>query len=329
MNKKTFKIIKQTINKANSIALFCHIDPDFDCLCSMYALREGLVSLGKTVSMFTHEKFAKNQKAMLDESLVKIGGFNPDKFDLIMTVDTPSLDRLGAYGDAISNHNNIIKIDHHASRGDFANISFVATNRSSCCEIIYDLLKYLKVKLTPNLASIIYCGVFSDTNSFMNTNTNLDTLQTALELYKAGADFSKASEVNTKMKTMAELDLKKTFYKNIEIVNKELAISTISLDELKNAKATKQDTEGFSSELLSYNGVNISCCMTQKEDNIFSCSLRSMEGYDVSIIAEAFNGGGHVCASGCKIKAKTMEEAKKMFIKEAKAYLKKRVSAND
>ncbi len=324
MDKKIFKKIKQKLNKANSIALFCHIDPDFDCLCSMYGLRLGLVELGKQVQMFTHEKFALNHKAMLDEKQVKIGEFKPDNFDLVITVDTPSLDRLGIYSKAIEKFDNIIKLDHHQVREEFAKIALVDTEKSSCCEVVYELLKLLKIKITPELATIIYCGLFSDTNSFMNSNTNLNSLQTALELYKAGGDINKASDVNTKMKTMAEFKLKKIFYQNLEIVNKEIAISTITLAEFKKTGAIKQDTSGFSSELLSFVGINISCCMTQIEENLFSCSLRSMTGYDVSKLAGVFNGGGHVCASGCKIKAKTITEAKNKFIKAAKSYLKHR-----
>lgn len=329
MDKKTFKNIKQTINKANSIALFCHIDPDFDCLCSMYALRYCLIALNKNVQMFTHEKFAFNQKAMLDESLVKVGGFKPKDFDLVMTVDTPTLDRLGIYAKDIEKFENTIKLDHHQVREEFAKIAFVDTKKSSCCEIIFDLIKLLKIKITPEIATIIYCGLFSDTNSFMNSNTNLNSLQTALKLYKVGGDILKASDVNTKMRTMAEFRLKKIFYQNVEIVNKEIAISTISLAEFKKAKATKQDSGGFSTELLSYNGVNISCCMTQIQENLFNCSLRSMEGYDVSKIAEVFNGGGHVCASACKIKAKSITEAKNKFIKATKSYLKQREAKDD
>jgi len=322
MDKKTFKKIKQTINKAKSIALFCHIDPDFDCLSSMYALRYCLIQLNKNVQMFTHEKFSLNKKAIFDESLVKIGEFDANQFDLVMTVDVPSIDRLGIYAKDIEKFEKTIKLDHHQVREEFAKIAYVNTEKSSCCEIIFDLIKLYKIKITPEIATILYCGLSSDTNSFVNNNTNLNSLETALELYKLGGDIVKASDVNTKMKTMAEFKLKKIFYRNVEIVNKEIAISTLTLAEMKSADAIKQDSEGFSSELLSFEGINISCCMTQKEENLFSCSLRSMTGYDVSQIAGKFNGGGHICAAGCKIKAKTIDDAKEKFLKEAIKYLK-------
>lgn len=328
MDKKIFKQIKKTINKAKSIALFCHVDPDFDCLCSMFSLNLGLKQLGKQTQMFSHEKFAPYQASMLDESLVKVGDFNSKDFDLLISVDTSTQDRLGIYSEEFEKFDNTIKIDHHQKGEPYGRISFVDETSSSCCEIIYELLSFLKVNITPEMAGIIYCGLSSDTNSFTNSNTNYHSLWTAMELYKKGADICRASDANTKMNSLATYSLKKTLYKNAEIIDNQIAISTIDFQDFKRANGSKQDCGGFSSELLSYIGVNISCCMTQVEDNVFSCSIRSMIGYDVSKIANAFGGGGHVCASGCKIKAKTIEDAKNKFIKATKTYLKQREKNN-
>lgn len=330
--KGIIKKIKKKIKEANNIALFCHIDPDFDCLGSMYALYYALSNIGKDVDMFTHEQFSSSQAQLLDESLVKVGGFNPKKYDLLISVDTPTEARLGQYGQDFVKHENTIKLDHHHCQdGNFniAKISYVDPIRSSCSEIIYELLNCLKIKVIPETATMLFAGLSSDTGGFQTTNTTLNSFKTASELIQDGADTLKANDALYRFVTIKSLKITKIFYDNIEIIDKEIAFCAISQKELNKVGATKKDCSNLSNKLICCQGANISCFMVEKELNTYDCSFRSMKGYDVSNIASFFGGGGHKEASGCCFHASSEDEAKKRVLNAIKHYLKYKEKEND
>jgi len=321
---KLYKQIKGKINGAKSIALFCHIRPDFDALCSMYGLYYG-IKKDKKVQMFTHRKFNDKEKAILDESLVQIDNFNPCDYDLLITVDTPNAERLGIYGEGVKNHPNTIKIDHHPSCGeDIGLLQYVDSNSSSCCELVFKVLKAIKSEITPLLATILYTGLLTDTNSFTNLNTTPNSFFAAYELNLLGADINKVNDIINRQKPQSEVNITKIFYEKFKKIDKEIGLVTISQADLKKAKAEKIDCDGFSSKLISIQGINMSCCIIEMGDNEYNCSMRSRLGYAVNGIAQSLGGGGHEGAAGCVINAKTIEEAEKLVIKEIRKYLKSR-----
>ncbi len=321
---KLYKKIKDKINGAKSIALFCHIRPDFDALSSMYALYYG-IKKDKKVQMYSNRKLNNKEKLLLDDSLIQIGGFNPETYDLLISVDTPNVERLGIYGEGFKQHKNTIKIDHHQPSGEeIGDISYIDVNSSSCCELVFNILKAMKCKITPQVATILYTGLFTDTNSFTNLNTNPNSFHAAYELSQKGADIAKVSDIINRQKPQSEVNITKIFYEKYKRVDKEIGIITITINELKKAKAEKIDCDGFSMKLASMNGINISCSIIEMEDNKFYCSMRSRLGYAVNGIAKALGGGGHLGAAGCVITAKSITEAEKIVIKEIRKYLKSR-----
>ena len=59
----------------------------------------------------------------------------------------------------------------------------------------------------------------------------------------------------------------------------------------------------------------------EKSSNEIKISLRSKNYVDVSKVAKAFNGGGHVRAAGLTIFNETIENAIKMVVAETLKYI--------
>ena len=57
-----------------------------------------------------------------------------------------------------------------------------------------------------------------------------------------------------------------------------------------------------SKRLVNLENTKIAFTVVEKQKNVFSVSLRSISGYDVSHIASALGGGGHSQASGLEIR---------------------------
>ena len=148
----------------------------------------------------------------------------------------------------------------------------------------------------------------SDTNSFINSNTDLRSFETAIELVKNGADVSKLNELLYRMQTKKEIIFKKYLWNHYEI-DGDCAYCLVSYEQLVKMKGKKSDCDAYSSSLISIQGVNYSFSIIEETEGCFSVSMRSKVGYDARAKAEKLGGGGHICAAGAKITAVNIEEA--------------------
>ena len=100
------------------------------------------------------------------------------------------------------------------------------------------------------------------------------------------------------------------------ILNGKVALLEIDKDFTKDLGV---DDIGDTSDIISYGlqikGVEVTLLIKEVEDGV-KASLRAKSYVDVRKIAEIFGGGGHVRASGIKIKNISMEEAKYEILNE-------------
>ena len=99
--------IKDLIGKANNIALFTHVNCDMDGVGSMLGLYEFLSQNGKNVEMLVDSEvperygFLKNFEKInqLEKDLIEKEKQEIDfkKFDLLISLDTSTLGRLGKF----------------------------------------------------------------------------------------------------------------------------------------------------------------------------------------------------------------------------------------
>ena len=317
------KKAKNEIKLAKRIAIFSHISLDMDCLGSMFALAQVLLNLGKHVEMFNEESLAFEDKFIVDETSINKCGLNPEEFDLFISVDTASSNRLGIFKDKFLNFPNTIKFDHHIRLDDYALINIVEPEMSSCSELMFHFFKFAKFNITPNIATYLYAGISSDTHSFRNGATTVSVLEVAPQLCKLGADFKRVNDALYYNNSRLTMEMKKLFMQKYKIYDNQIAICTISLDDLKKVGASKSDCSSFSAELATIEGINISCNIVQKDETHCSASFRSRNGYDVSIIANILGGGGHVNAAAAVVEISDEKLFTKMVLKEIRLYIEK------
>lgn len=311
MNNNIKAIVKQ-IKKAKNIAVFTHINPDFDALSSALSLVEVFNKRGKKSYLFSKDKLTDNQESIYNKNLIN-SKCNFEEYDLFISVDVPTVARLGDYGTDFIKQDNTIVLDHHENNGLVGSLNYIDIKSSSCAEIVFKVLKNLKYRITSDVATLLYSGLAGDTNSFINSNVNEESFKAALELMKLGADINKINEYQFKSKTKKEIEFIKYLWDNVNIV-KNCAYCLIDYTTLKSMKGSKNDCDFYSTELIKLRGVNYSFSIIEDKKGIFSISLRSKSGYDVKKVAEKLNGGGHVCAAGAKINAGDIQEAKNKVI---------------
>lgn len=309
----SLKEIAKIIKKAKSVAIFTHINQDCDALGSSVPLMLAIRSLNKRADVYVRDELTYTQTLIFDKSLINNGDCNPEEYDLVISTDVPSKDRLGVYGDVFMSFENRIVIDHHVNRGIIGKYYYIDTERSSCCEISFELIKKLKVKITKEIASYLYSGLSSDTHSFMNANVNKNSLKTALNLFELGADVNMVNEKLYKTKSEKEVQLLSYMWKNY-VIDGEIVYCLVDYKTLTKMKAKKSDCDSFSGDLLCIDSVKCSFSLVEFEEGHFNLSMRGKNYENVMIVAEKLGGGGHLRAAGAKFYAKDIDEAKNMVL---------------
>ncbi len=284
----------RTIEEANRIAIFSHINPDADALCSSFALKD-IISRnfpGKEIDVFTDGQIGELYSHILDGETINISRGN---YDLAFVLDCPNLQRCGSWEDLASQIPTIVNIDHHDTNTKFGRYNFVSksNNVSSTCELVYLIAKAQKFDISNHAASNLYQGIITDTNNFMTTSINPRTHKAVSELlgYDFNAEevknhyFNNNSKAKDRLLVRALLSLR--FYNNG-------AFTTMKIDNDSFAQlgATFDDTLGIIDNGMNISQSKVSAILIEKEPNYIHCSLRSLGEVNVGEIAQMFNGGG-------------------------------------
>lgn len=318
-------IIKQ-IKKAKKIALISHISPDPDTVGSTVAFCEVLKNMGKTVYCFCDdikinefELFDSvnlfNQIEIVDEN----GNALENDFDLFVSIDVATFDRLGKFKACFDLAENTIRIDHHQMSENYAKLNHMVPD-SACGIVIFDILKKMKIKITKKIATALYFAIAGDTGIFHYNNTDAKTFLVCSKLMKLGADIRFVYGEYFDKKTVPELKLSSFALLNAKI-NDDLkyVIMKVSKEDYSKFDAPQTAYVGNLANLYLNCGFKVACIIKEKDDGI-RVSLRSKFEYDCSKIAEQLGGGGHKNASGINILS-SIDEAEKMVEKEIIKYL--------
>ena len=135
-----------TIENANRIAIFSHINPDADALCSSIALKNMLTKTfpDKEVDVFTSGEIGELYSHIIDGEQINISRGN---YDLAFVLDCPNLQRCGVWEDLASQIPHIINIDHHETNVKFGDLNIVSNTVSSTCELVYRIAKAQKYEI--------------------------------------------------------------------------------------------------------------------------------------------------------------------------------------
>lgn len=293
------KDIASKLKNAKSVAVFTHVRPDGDTLGSAFALKEGLISLGKTADVFVNgqvpdtfinlEPLFNSGKKELDEN-----------YEVYISVDVSDRTRLGVFAEAFGKKKGTLLVDHHISNDCFADFSYVE-DCAADCEIIYELLNLLEVKFTPLIANLVLTGIVTDTGAFAHKNVTAKSLSIASSLLSFGADLNKIIFHMFKSQTKERAKLYAKTMEHIRYyLDGTLGVIAVTKENLKDCNATPEMTEGFIDFVMSVDSVQVGICLLQTGDKTFKVSFRS-KGADVNKMAQVYGGGGHTLASGCMV----------------------------
>ncbi|MFI3213686.1 MAG: bifunctional oligoribonuclease/PAP phosphatase NrnA [Eubacteriales bacterium] len=310
-----FKILEE-VKDAKSIAISGHVRPDGDCIGATMGLYQFLRKSMPEANIQVYLEETPKEFAFI-QGMDKIDSTftMEDPYDIFIVCDC-SPDRLGGGVDICKRAKKTINIDHHISNTGTCDVNYIVPTASSTSELIFDVIdeNYLDIEM----AKAIYIGIIHDTGVLKYSNTSPKTLNTVAKLIAFDFDFTKLIDQTFYEKTYAQnLILGRAILDSNLYENGKIIASTVTKEMMEIYGVTSKELDGIVNQLLITSGVECAIFLYQTGDQEYKVSMRSKEYMNVSAIAVAFGGGGHVRAAGCTISGEADE-----IIQQLLAYMK-------
>lgn len=314
-----YKLVVKEIKKAKSIYIATHVNPDGDAIGSSMALYLALKEMGKDVKVIL-PSYADifDTLPYLNEVVNKV---EKEQVDLLIFLDSSDQGRIAINPEDIKKAKKTICIDHHKTSVKYTDISVVDEKSPATAELIFNLLKALKVNINKDIATHIYAGILTDTGSFKYSSTRPETFKIASELIETGIDFSKIARNLLDTYKKGKLKLIGKYVDKIEEIDEKIFLSEVSLAEIKSLGLTDEDAEGMANYGLMVKEVEVSIYIREKEDGTFKVSMRSKGIVDLAKVALLFGGGGHQRAAGCSFTKEEYPRGREELLKVIKENL--------
>ncbi|WP_432665008.1 bifunctional oligoribonuclease/PAP phosphatase NrnA [Wukongibacter baidiensis] len=313
--------ISNIIRGRKKIVILPHILPDGDTLGSSIALKKALCLLNKDVSIILDDEIPSNLLFLAcDNNIMSTELFLDlnDNPDLVITIDSSDVDRLGDRGRLLDLCEETLNIDHHRTNSYYGKYNIVDSEASSCGEIIYKIIKELDIEIKEDIAESLYVSLSTDTGSFKYSNTSPETLRIAANLLEVGIDTTRIVTELYQNKPVNKIRLLADALNSLEIYyDGKLSIISVPLQMFKKSNAHTSDSDGIIEYGRDIHGVEVAILLKELSPNEIKVGFRSKYDFDVSRIAMEFGGGGHKKASGCTI-YDTIENAKKIIVEKFK-----------
>lgn len=339
----SFDDIAIVLDKWDNFIISGHINPDGDSVGSTLGLACMLEKLKKKViCLYDDPFFKKANYDFLPNYVLFVESeifYNSQKFTDIkktgfcfVTVDAQNEKRIGKYASKIKENCKVsFTFDHHLPEPLCSNYNYIDHKSAACALIIWDFCKsfcnFYNKELDKNIALCCYAGLCSDTNCFINNNTDIKCFSSAIEMIKYDISIQLVVNKLFQSRSLASYKLEQKVLEHMIVDKKHrFALSYLLPEDFEKYNAVKRDTDALNSVLLSIDCVDFMCILRQlkKEEKIHG-SMRSCSDIDVSKIANLYNGGGHKSASGLVMDCYNMEDAvdsiKKNMIKHSNVNL--------
>ena len=321
---KTLNNIIHEIKNSKRSLVLSHQNPDGDTLGSNLALGAILKKFGHVVDHVICDPVPEIYKFLPYANLVKL----PDdkdlqrNYELAFSLDCGSLKRLGKSKDLWLSAQTTVNIDHHISNENFGKINWIKSEATSTGQMVYWLAKALNVKVTKEIATLLYTTLLTDTGCFSNSNTNSKAFFWASELIELGADHEKVYRKAFLERPLKAIKIFGTALSNLTLIEDgDLAWTYIDQDIMKKFSATPEDTEDIVDHIMRTKGVKVGVFF-RDEGGETKVSFRSNIDLDVSKIAVSMGGGGHKRAAGINIK-KSFNEVRDSILSQVASELRK------
>jgi bifunctional oligoribonuclease and PAP phosphatase NrnA len=288
------------LKASQTVSVVCHVYPDADTLGAGLALALVLAREGKAVEV----GFAA--PSTLPESLQSLPGVEllvaPEDMrrdpDLVVTVDIPSVNRLGALQPLAELADELLVIDHHASNQLFGTANYVDPAADSTTMLVAELLDAWGKPIDLRVAHCLYAGLTTDTGSFRWASARAHRL--AARLVELGVDNAAVSRTLMDSHPFSWLPLlarvlASAQFSHDAVGGRGFVYAVVGHDEWANARP--EEVESIVDIVRTTQQAEVAAVFKEIEPQRWSVSMRA-KSFDLASVASSFGGGGHRLAAG-------------------------------
>ena len=306
-----YQQIEAEIQAASHIVITAHKSADGDSIGSSLGLLYFIEKLGKS-AVICHPDKAPDFLYWMDTSSILLMEETPEKVtnafeqaDLIFCLDYNATNRVGPEMQVLLEQATCkkIMIDHHLNPEEFPFLTVSETTVCSTSQLIVELIEQSGHGdlLDEKIGTPLYLGILTDTGSFRFNSVQPRTHEILAKILAAGVEHHLIHEKLNDNNTESRLRLQGyAMSEKLEILyDYNVAIISLSKEELAKYNYKKGDTDSLANLILSIKGMKAAIVFTER-DGIMKISFRSKGTENpVNVLAtEHFNGGGHANASG-------------------------------
>ncbi|MFL7791206.1 MAG: bifunctional oligoribonuclease/PAP phosphatase NrnA [Anaerolineae bacterium] len=322
LTQATLEQAHQLIRSAQRPLLICHISPDGDAIGSMVGLGRALRQMGLSPILACSDPISPAFSYIpdIEEIVSQAKRSDPDPFDLVITLDSSDMERLGHFPSVPGFRDvPLLNIDHHVTNLDFGDVNLVDRAASSTAEVVLQLLETIAIPLDTDLATALLTGIVSDTRGFRTNNVTPQVMEAALRLMEAGASLPDISRHSLDTRSIAAIRLWGEALARLQYKDRVIWAS-IPLSARSAAGYTGSGDASLVSFLLGAEDADAAAVFVEREGDRIEVGLRANPGLDVAQVALQFGGGGHTLAAGCTLPG-PLDEAQTRLLTALKASL--------
>lgn len=292
------------VESVDRILIISHNKPDGDTLGANLALRQALIRKGKRVTSACSDPVPSISK-FLPFSDLFTQEFVLEDFDCVVVVDTATkklVNFFETYPELNRTRKPIITIDHHYSGSPFGTLNIIDHNATSTTSLLLDIFSELSWPIDSHIATCLLNGIYTDTGSFMHSNTTKKVLRQAAMLAKIGADFTTIQKNNFKRTNIRKLKLMGEVLSQLEVDEQGVVQSGVKKTTFEKYNADSDDLSVVADMICSIPNTEYSILFTESQQGVVKASLRTRKDeVNVAKLAENYGGGGHTKAAGFRV----------------------------
>jgi len=216
-----------------------------------------------------------------------------------VTVDVPSVKRLGGLSDLAAPGRQLLVIDHHASNHLFGTANFVDLSADSTTMMIAELLDTWGKPIEREVADCIYAGLTTDTGSFRWASAR--ALRLAARLVDVGVDNAAISRTLMDTHPFGWLPLLSRVLGSAQLLpdaagGRGLVYAVVDNQDWISSRP--EEVESIVDIVRTTQQAEVAAVFKEVDPQQWSVSMRAKADVDLAAVAAAFGGGGHRLAAG-------------------------------
>ena len=323
--REEFEAAKKLLEKPKRILISGHLSPDGDSLGSMIALARFLKAAGHD-AVATADPKALGKPGFLEgvSDLVPLRRLKNRKFDIFVSVDCATFERLPPEARPFAEKLPLLVIDHHVTNSAFGTVSIIDSEAAAAGEIVWRFAKWMEWPLDRVIAEALWVAIVTDSGRFAYDSTRPSTLRAACDLLKYGVRTAFINDILYCSFAAKAVELKRRAWRSLHIwKNRKVAEVSVTRDDFREVRGTKADAEDVIEipRQVARNEIALFFYQIPDRTHETRVSIRTRDPWDATQLATRFGGGGHLRAAGCTIKG-AMGVAKRQMRRAVREMLK-------